>query len=372
MTTFPRGDRVPRLRAYPIAGSLVLDRGEPEPLVLFDPARQAGRPAPDPETAVAQAAAAAASALDQRPTDRHRPAGRPHPGTAPRLNWSWRSRTRIYALCGQPIAVRFAAPELESLVHPRFGHSAAPHAEPTATLTLARTRTGFALLEAGQPALHARRPEAMLGLFVRRFVELSHRRSDWTAVLHAAAVGDATGRALLLPGGNGRGKSTLVVALLAAGYRYLSDDCAPLDRDLRVVPVPFGVCLKPGSWEIAARHLPATASAPVFPGAAGQPCRYLPAPGPAPSPMPPSLIVFPRFEAAVRPGLRRLAPVETLQRLVAGRAWLSRRPEDLRATLALIERLPAYALDYGALADAVALIGGLAAAPRDPRPAPAA
>lgn len=46
------------------------------------------------------------------------------------------------------------------------------------------------------------------------------------------------GRALLVPGHTGAGKSTLVRALVEAGATYWSDDMAVLDHDCRVHPYP--------------------------------------------------------------------------------------------------------------------------------------
>jgi len=62
--------------------------------------------------------------------------------------------------------------------------------------------------------------------------------------LHAAAValGD---RVAVLPAFPGTGKSTLTLALLSAGFDYLSDELAPIDLDLLTVqPYPHALCLK--------------------------------------------------------------------------------------------------------------------------------
>jgi hypothetical protein len=53
--------------------------------------------------------------------------------------------------------------------------------------------------------------------------------------VHAGVVAVA-GRAILLPGRSGAGKTTLVRALVAAGATYYSDEYAVLDREGRVHP----------------------------------------------------------------------------------------------------------------------------------------
>ncbi|HXW89544.1 MAG TPA: hypothetical protein VEK33_03275 [Terriglobales bacterium] len=67
--------------------------------------------------------------------------------------------------------------------------------------------------------------------------------------IHAGAVG-WRGRAILLPARSGRGKSTLVEALVRAGAEYFSDEFAVLDRNGRVHPFlnPISV-QRPGSFK---------------------------------------------------------------------------------------------------------------------------
>lgn len=66
--------------------------------------------------------------------------------------------------------------------------------------------------------------------------------------LHAGVV--SSGSVLLaLPGASGRGKSTLVCALVALGWRYVSDEALVLRwDDGSVVPYPRPVALSPWSW----------------------------------------------------------------------------------------------------------------------------
>jgi hypothetical protein len=80
-------------------------------------------------------------------------------------------------------------------------------------------------------------------------LRLIEARSDllW---LHAAAAAHGRG-ALLIVGPGGAGKSTLVTALLAHGFRYLGDDVVPVDLGTgRVVPFPAAPAVRqgPGRW----------------------------------------------------------------------------------------------------------------------------
>lgn len=81
---------------------------------------------------------------------------------------------------------------------------------------------------------------------------------NWCIAAHAhhylllhAAVLERNGRAIILPGDPGAGKSTLTAALALSGYRLLSDEMAVLDRDTgQLVPLTRPVSLKNRSIDI--------------------------------------------------------------------------------------------------------------------------
>lgn len=74
-------------------------------------------------------------------------------------------------------------------------------------------------------------------------VELQKLRPDLYFV-HGAVL-EFRGKALMLVGASGSGKSTTTWALLHHGFRYLSDELAPVDlTTLEVYPYPHALCLK--------------------------------------------------------------------------------------------------------------------------------
>lgn len=73
-------------------------------------------------------------------------------------------------------------------------------------------------------------------LFTIPLLELCKRRGRYP--LHAACVALGS-RGVVFPGGSGSGKSTLAIALLRAGYAFLSDDMVFLDQNgTRVMAFP--------------------------------------------------------------------------------------------------------------------------------------
>jgi hypothetical protein len=70
--------------------------------------------------------------------------------------------------------------------------------------------------------------------------------SSTGAVIHAGAVQAPSG-AVLLAGGTGAGKSTLVGLLLQQGMNYLTDEVVSFDAEGRVLPFPKPLSLAPAS-----------------------------------------------------------------------------------------------------------------------------
>lgn len=67
-------------------------------------------------------------------------------------------------------------------------------------------------------------------------------------VLHCG-VAAHHGRAVLLPGRPGAGKSTTLTALLTRGLAYITDEAAPIDVTGHIRPYPKPIVVGPGSWD---------------------------------------------------------------------------------------------------------------------------
>jgi len=123
-----------------------------------------------------------------------------------------------------------------------------------------------------EPRLSARNPGELLYLFDKDLtIELQRRRTD-LYFIHAAVVSRG-GAALVFAAPSGSGKSTLAWALLAHGFRYLSDELAPIDLDSMCVhayphaihlkrppPAPYalpaGAIETPWGWHVPGAELP--------------------------------------------------------------------------------------------------------------------
>lgn len=92
------------------------------------------------------------------------------------------------------------------------------------------------------------------------------RRPHQYLMLHSAVV-EKGGRALILPGPPGSGKSTLSAALVHRGWRLLSDEVALIrPQDMLLVPVPRPIGLKEESIHAIRRFAPQAVLGPSWPG----------------------------------------------------------------------------------------------------------
>lgn len=124
--------------------------------------------------------------------------------------------------------------------------------------------------------------------------------------LHAGAVG-WRGRAIVLPGRTGAGKTTLTAELVRAGASYLSDDFAPIDDRGRVHPFPKPLAIRKNG---ETREL----SAEAFGGQQGR------------LPLPVGLVVLSSYEEGRRFRLRSLSPGRAVIELLKATASARRDP----------------------------------------------
>ncbi|MDG4603812.1 MAG: hypothetical protein P9C48_14680 [Defluviicoccus sp.] len=204
------------------------------------------------------------------------------------------------------------------------------------------------------------RPWARWGL-IRQMVRSAHyRQRQFAALLHAAAVAPRNGKAIVIAGDSGDGKSTLCAALVAAGLGYLADDIVPLDGETQTVwPVPLAISVKQGSWPVAAS---------LFPGFHGAPtsqvgnvaCRFW---WPGDQAVPVSAggmlvdaLVFPHYQPGAPLSVADVTPADALAILGNTGSVLPRTSDELAVFLAWLERVPAHELTYGYLDDAIAAV----------------
>jgi hypothetical protein len=180
-------------------------------------------------------------------------------------------------------------------------------------------------------------------------IALQRARPD-LLFLHAAVVA-LDGRALALCGPSGIGKSTTAFALLHHGFRYLSDELAPIDTVSGLVhPYAHALCLKsrpPAPYRLPAGVLDARETLHV-------PVAALPG-SHAPQAMPLAAVAFlSRDSGANGAAVPLLSAAATCAHVMScALNALAHRGEGVDAALAIARQVPAYTLDVGDLPAAV-------------------
>lgn len=276
------------------------------------------------------------------------------PGRKPALD-------AVYLVGDRPVRLRCDDPALGTLIDAACASARMDDAVGTTARVDLIERGGSFVVRADDVTLSkvstpTAKPASARHRCLTALLEVARHQRPWLGILHAAAVAEG-GRAVLLPGEGGAGKSTLAAALAATGARFVTDDYAPLEGGSWLVwPVPYAPSIKRRSWQVLERHYPALQTAPVH-RLRGLELRYLELDGscrvPLDEGLPVEALVFPCYGDGASLKLRRMTGTETLTRLCHTASILDRRPEMLAETLRWIQSVPAYELSYGDLDAAV-------------------
>ncbi len=263
-----------------------------------------------------------------------------------------------FDILDQHVLVQYStAGILNTLAHPlrTFAFSPQPYAKPDLILSVvAQTESGrYEIGCEGQPIGEAtslahcfRLLEWQLDLF------LSHVVRD-RLLLHAGAVAQ-NGVSIIFPGVSGSGKSSLTLALLLAGYDYLSDELAVIDphnTNISAFPKPLSIKNRGPFSAIVADHWFGPDSAEIDTARQQLP-NYQPVWYIHPddlhihicqSSLPVRFIVFPTYSPDHAPQLVPLNANDTLQKLVENSVNF---PQFAGKSLNLLSRLVAGAAGY--------------------------
>jgi hypothetical protein len=268
---------------------------------------------------------------------------------------------RRYRLLGTTFGVRFGTRAQLERVHAALAHLEVEGPAPCeVALDLVAQPAGHRVLADGHPIESCAALEELTPLVKASLWRLAANRRRYAMQIHAAALLRG-GRCALLPGAPGSGKSTLAAALLAAGFRYLSDEAALLEEPrLEVRAVPLALTLKPGSLALLEPRFPGVTALAPHRREDGKIVRYLAPPAASLADPdrthPVSTLLFPRV--AERAALRPIPRPEALRRLLAQCLVLPERldPERVRNLVAWLRGLRCYELATGPLPQAVAAV----------------
>jgi len=181
-------------------------------------------------------------------------------------------------------------------------------------------------------------------------------------LVHAGGVAYAD-QGLLLPAASGAGKTTLVAALLTAGFQYLTDEVAVLQPGTgRLLPFPKSLSITPGGRRALRPLYPDLASRVVRGRIDGETVWFLvPSSQAWPNaPVPVRHVVLPRYVPRAKTELIPLARTEALAALLAQMGPLAPHGASrFRCLVDMLTRADCHTLTVGALAPAVECLKGL-------------
>ena len=281
---------------------------------------------------------------------------------------------RAFRALSHVFVLRWATPGLRDACLRALGDLAVPDADwdtrtwPTpdkvVTYSLASEPGGngpFRLWRDRLPLYTDDRADLVMDYFLWRLNDDVVQRARDFLLVHSGVVQADGGDLILLPARSGAGKSSLTAALTLAGFRYYSDEFAPVDPvTRRVHPFPKALTLKTGSFALfpqleptADRSARDTEHWHVPPGQLGG------MPGSAPALV--GWVVMPRYVPGASTQVRPLTRGQVLHELLEH--TLNRQVYGVRALTLLtdvVRGCSGYEIEYSCLEEAVAAVRDLA------------
>ena len=177
------------------------------------------------------------------------------------------------------------------------------------------------------------------------------------SILHAGGCGG-----VLLAGESHSGKTTLCAALMSRGLPYHCDDSAVLDREFRVIPMPFPLMLREGSWPLLESRFPDLMRAPVH-HRWGTNVRFL-TPTPAPAACDVKALVFVKHDAGVETQLTELSVLDSLIALQRSGFWVEHKQASIGRFLGWLAGIRRYKLEYADLQSVEQIVSDLSTTAR--------
>jgi energy-coupling factor transporter ATP-binding protein EcfA2 len=259
-------------------------------------------------------------------------------------------------ICGVRARLGFSSEPLAHLVVPYVSHLQTK-AEPEIDFELHECGGVVHLFKESRHVSLLRSRQA-LPVIQRHLTEAIIGRLGSEIVLHAASL-VKNGRALLISGRPGAGKTTLSLALEEAAFKFGGDDIAILDRTGGIRGVPFAPAVKAGSWPLVETFRSDLRTNPIHRRLDGRRIRYVKPRRYAPAKSHPvKAIVFLVRRGSGDPALEPLEPIKAISNLIGGAFAADHQMTvpRLKALVGCVTQAGLYRLSYSRLDEAVALL----------------
>lgn len=263
---------------------------------------------------------------------------------------------RNFLIHGKSIRICLQTSDIADEILPRLASLPHTPSTPNFTFRVIEDPDGFSIFCGSRLVSKEQFVTEARSVLLQEIVRRS-REVDDLAIFHAGACGSDS-RCVIFPAQTQSGKSTLAAVLMQKGSTFYADDSVILERNtLSVPPMPFGLMIREGSWDVLYPRFPELKDAPTV-SRYGQQVRFL---SPADQNQETqnaqvAAIVFVQFGQASELELRRLDTLEALLRLQESGFWVAHDIESIRAFLHWLEGTPAYFLNYSDVDEAATAI----------------
>ncbi len=202
---------------------------------------------------------------------------------------------------------------------------------------------------------------AQLATFVQaKMMSATYESTPYLIALHAGAV-ERDGKVIVMPAASGSGKSTLTATLMHHGFTLFSDETVVLDDDGHVEPLPFGMNIKEGSWDILAPMYPELDDLDTHSRFDGQGIRFLLPKKMHQGTRKATHMIFPKYVQDAETALIAIGANEALAKIQEATYQVQERldADKFRLILEKLIALPKYALVYSDLDEAIGVIDRL-------------
>ncbi len=257
-----------------------------------------------------------------------------------------------YFLFGRCMRVHYPNEKLAAVCHPPMVPYLMPEgSDEPLDVTIQETETQFQVTGGSARVLIKKSRGALMTALQR--VILCHDQSDpglFDVVVHAGAVAGAKG-AWLIGGASGRGKSTLVARLDAAGLRVLSDDLVPIDIAAgRAYPLPLALSVKEMGWPVVAGYRPDLNDVSACTSQAGKRVKYIRPLNPATDAdrggLPIAGLLLPQHDPECDPSITQVSLKDAMVSLCDKFGRFPIESAALSGLIEVLDPLPKYQLQY--------------------------
>ena len=261
--------------------------------------------------------------------------------------------THHYQITNNLIEFSFENQQFESYIHPLLSYlESAKNKGKSSLFELFRYQDKSVLRLNGEiiGTWDRDKTHRLIGFTYMSLINEMYGKTDdfWLMTVHAAALTNGR-KTILIPAESGSGKTTMAALLQSRGYRLISDDFVPIDRQLfQAWPFPIAMSIKSGAIEVLSSIYPDIDKKPIKLTSSKNNVRYL---SPEYKPDSNSLIspikqvISVKYDPAVEFEFEKADKLKLIK-LLLDQSWILPHADNAKAFLDQVAQCSFYRLTY--------------------------